>query len=142
MPDRPHGFVDSGFRGNPFLEHRIHAGRPLIKPERTTMISIHKEISINRQPPQRIREVNISRIRETRHIVRDHNVSAFTPGARTRDLSVRQREGVRVGEPRKVVDPGGKIRAGGPGGPGGPKEKVTRGAGGPGDRGGAKEKID
>ncbi|RPJ06500.1 MAG: hypothetical protein EHM36_06890, partial [Deltaproteobacteria bacterium] len=160
LPDSPLRYTDASFRGNPFRDHRIHPGRPLIKAERSTMISINREISINRLPPQRIRETNITRIRETRQIVRDRNVSAFSPGVTARPLNVRAREGVdvRKGVERKVVGPGGDTRIGGPGirpregvktrGPGGVREKIDRGPVGPregeksGGPGGVREKID
>ena len=136
-PDGPLRYTDAGFRGNPFRDHRIHVGRPLIKPDRSTMISIHRDISITRQPPPRIRDVNITRIRETRQIVRDHNVSAFTRGETARTLNVRTREGFDVrkgGETRRVVGPGGEIRHGGTG-PGGYREGGKPGDRGPGDKG-------
>lgn len=121
LPDSPLSYTDTRFKGNPFLENRIHPGRPLIKPVRNSMISINREISINRHPPQRIRDMNISSIRETRHIAQDHDVSAFSPGAVVRPLKIRTKEGsdVRKGaETRKVVGPGGETRPGGmaPGG--------------------------
>ncbi len=116
VPESPLRFTDVSFRGNPFLENRIHVGRPLIKAERSTMISINREISITRQPPQRIREVNISTVRETRRIVPDRNVSAFSNIAITRTLTVKPREGIEVNrsiEQRRVVGPGGQARLGG-----------------------------
>ncbi len=100
----PIRYTDTGFRGNPFRDHGIHVGRPLITPVRSTMVSIHREISINRRPPDRIRETNITRIRDTRTIVRDPGVSAFAPGKRTGDLRVTHKEG--VGERRKDVGRG------------------------------------
>ena len=130
LPDSPLRYMDTNFRGNPFLENRIHPGRPLIKAERSTMISINREISINRQPPPRVREMNVMRLRETRSIVRDRNVSAFSHGGTARPLDVRTREGIAARkpvEPRRVVGPGGELRTGGPGGPRGPKEKIDRG---------------
>ena len=136
--DAPLRYTDTSIRENPFLQHRINPGRPLIKPERTTMIAIHREISPARLPPPRVREVNPIRLRETRQIVRDRNVSAFSPGVTPRPLTVKPREGVemrRAVEPRGVIVPGGQVRPGGPG-PQGIERKVGPGQkpGGPGPR--------
>lgn len=114
--DSPQRFTDTSIRENPFLQHRINPGRPLIQPERSTMIAVHREISPARMPPSRIREVNPMRLRETRKIVIDRNVSAFRPGVTPQHLTVRPREGVemkRGTEPRRVVIPGGETRPGG-----------------------------
>jgi FecR protein len=140
--DAPSRYTDTGIRENPFLQHRVHPGRPLIKPERSTMIAIHREISPARLPPPRIREVNPIRLRETRQIVRDRNVSAFRPGVTPRPLTVKPREGAEIRrpvEPRRVIAPGGETRPGGPG-PQGIERKVGPGQrpGGPGPRGGIK----
>ncbi len=94
------------------------------------MISINREISINRQLPPRVREMNVMRLQETRSIVRDRNVSAFAAGVTARPLAVRTREGTAVRkpvEPRRVVGPGGELRTGGPATPKGPMEKIDRG---------------
>jgi hypothetical protein len=154
LPESPMRYTDTGLRGNPFLENRIHAGRPLINPVRSSMVSVNREISATRLPPQRIREMNITNIRDSRHIVRDPGVSAFTPGAKTRDLPVRQVEGARrggpgVGGPKEGVKVDRSPRVGGPKegvkvdrspGVGGPKEgvKVDRGPGIGGPREGVK----
>ncbi len=69
------------------------------------------------------------RVRETRSIARDRNVSAFAAGATARPLNVRTREGTAVRkpvEPRRVVGPGGELRTGGPAGLKGAGEKIDR----------------
>ena len=103
------------------------------------MVSINREISATRLPPQRIREMNITNIRDSRHIVRDPGVSAFTPGARTRDLPVRQVEGARRGGPG-VGGPKEGVKVDRGPGVGRPKEgaKIDRGPGGGGKKEGAK----
>ena len=58
------------------------------------------------------------RLRETRQIVIDRNISAFRPGVTPQPLTVRPRGGVeikRAAEPRRVVVPGGETRPGGAG---------------------------
>jgi hypothetical protein len=110
----PIRYTDTGFKGNPFHDHRIHVGRPLITPARSTMVSTQREISKNRLPPDRIRETNIKRMRDTRTIVRDPGGSAFAPGKRTGDLRVTHKEGVGEGRKditrdRRAGDKGGKV---------------------------------
>ncbi|MEW6001217.1 MAG: DUF6600 domain-containing protein [Nitrospirota bacterium] len=64
---------------NPFLAERISIGRPLIKPQRTTMIPVIKEIPVVKHPPKFVRDTRIEELKHRRPLVRNPNVPVLTP---------------------------------------------------------------
>lgn len=73
---------------NPFLAHKIHIGRPPLEPVRETRSPAIKEIIRGKEPPQRIREFDLKRLREHRPIVKEKDLSVIRPGERLRDFSI------------------------------------------------------
>ncbi|MFN3480329.1 MAG: DUF6600 domain-containing protein, partial [Thermodesulfovibrionales bacterium] len=71
---------------NPFLAHKIHIGRPPIEPLRETRAPIIKEIVRDKEPPHRIRELDIKRLKEHRPFVKEKDISVMRPGERLREL--------------------------------------------------------
>ena len=64
---------------NPFLTDKPHIGSPRITPERETRMPVVRDIPREKQPPQRIREVEVKKLREKRPMVREQNKSVFSP---------------------------------------------------------------
>lgn len=73
---------------NPFLAHKIHIGRPPIEPVRETRAPIIKEIMRGKEPPSRIRELDIKKLREHRPIVRERDISVMRPGERLKEFPI------------------------------------------------------
>lgn len=71
---------------NPFLAHKIHIGRPPIEPVRETRAPVIKEIMRGKEPPARVRELDIKRLKEHRPIVKERDISVMKPGERLREL--------------------------------------------------------
>ncbi len=70
---------DVNLRENPFLEHRPHIGRPAIKPERETYVSVMKDIPEVKRPPRIVREVKVKEIRESRPFVKEKARPVLNP---------------------------------------------------------------
>ncbi len=81
--------VDFRPRENPFLREKAHIGSPDIRPERATRMPVIKEISRGKEPPHKIREVNIRELQQRRRFVRDRNEPVFTSDRPARELNVR-----------------------------------------------------
>lgn len=78
-------------RENPFLApEKIHLGRPLLKPERTTAMPRIKEIPREKRPPQGVREIRVDDLRRERPLVKDQKKSVLRPSASQRSLPVRR----------------------------------------------------
>lgn len=80
--------VEINVRENPFLTHKIHIGRPPIEPLRETRAPIIKEIIRDKEPPVRIRELDIKRLREHRPIVKERDISVMRPGERLKESPI------------------------------------------------------
>jgi len=89
---------------NPFIKNRIHAGRPKIRPERTTTMPIIKEIPGNKLPPPRIRDKQVKKIKE-RPFVRERvdTVKRLRKGKKLVDRKIE-----RPGEYRLTLERGRK----------------------------------
>lgn len=73
---------------NPFVAHKIHAGRPPLEPLRETRSPKIKEIIRGKEPPQKIRELDLKRLKEHRPIVKERDISVMRPGERLKDFPV------------------------------------------------------
>lgn len=93
--------VEVRVQENPFLAHKIHIGRPPIEPVKETRAPIIKEIMRGKEPPSRIRELDIKRLREHRPIVKERDISVMRPGERLRDFPLEKL--------RKPLRPEGKM---------------------------------
>jgi hypothetical protein len=104
---------DLGQRENPFLQERIHIGRPRIEPERTTRMPIVKEIPRENKPPEHLRSTHGRAVKGERGIVRERDRSVFAPTVAPRSLSPAIRkspEAARQGEIRRTDESGGRQR--------------------------------
>ncbi len=88
--------VDLRIKDNPFLREKVLIGRPDIKPERESRMSVIREIPGFKEPPKKIREIRIREIKEARPIVRERDKSVFSPDRPLRQMSVKD-----VKEPRE-----------------------------------------
>jgi len=74
---------------NPFLNEKVHIGRPNIKPERETRMPVVKEIPRTKEPPQRIREVKVRELKAQRPIAKEKNRSVFSPNEPEKRMKVK-----------------------------------------------------
>jgi hypothetical protein len=80
--------VEVHVKENPFLAHKIHIGRPPIEPVRETRMPVIKEVIRGKEPPHRIREIDIKGIMQKRPLVKEKEVSVMRPGSRIRELPI------------------------------------------------------
>lgn len=73
---------------NPFVAHKIHPGRPPLEPLRETRSPKIKEIIRDKEPPQKIRGLDLKRLKEHRPIVKERDISVIRPGERLKDFPV------------------------------------------------------
>ncbi len=85
--------VDIEVKENPFLKEQIHVGRLDIRPERTTVMPVIKDLPPAKRPPEPIREIKVREIKEKRPLVRDRGASVLNPHAPPGEMSLRVREG-------------------------------------------------
>lgn len=78
--------VEVKVQENPFLAHKIHIGRPPIEPVRETRAPVIKEIIKGKEPPARIRELDIKKLREYRPFVKERDLSVMKPGEKLREF--------------------------------------------------------
>lgn len=93
--------VEIKVQENPFLAHKIHIGRPPIEPVRETRAPIIKEIIRGKEPPSRIRELDIKKLREHRPIIKERDISVMRPGERLKEFPLEKL--------RKPLRPEGKM---------------------------------
>ncbi|OGW40714.1 MAG: hypothetical protein A2Y97_07665 [Nitrospirae bacterium RBG_13_39_12] len=72
----PYSFVKDKYiyetsKVNPFLANRINIGRPQIKPEKSSYLTITKEIPKTHLPPQKISDVKIKELKKERLLVKE-----------------------------------------------------------------------
>ncbi len=86
-------------RGNPFLTpEKVHPGRPLLKPERSTVMPSIKEIPSDKRPPRGVRDVRIDVLKNERPLVKERKRSVLRSSSPQRNLPVRRLgEGERKG---------------------------------------------
>jgi hypothetical protein len=97
-------------RENPFLREKINVGRPNIKPERTTLMPVLREIPQVKRPPEKIREIKVRDVKETRPLAKEREVSVLKPESPPREMTIKRREGepVEKGIDRIGERPGAK----------------------------------
>lgn len=85
--------VDLKVRENPFLKGKISVGRPEIKPEKTTLMPVIKEIPHSKRPPETIREIRVRELKEKRPFVRQREASVIRPELPPKEMPLRVKEG-------------------------------------------------
>jgi hypothetical protein len=84
--------VDVTVRENLFLRERMHIGRPDIKPQRSTVVPVLREIPQTKRPPEKIREIKVREIRERRPLAREQERSVLRPESPPREMTIKRRE--------------------------------------------------
>src|SRR4030042_570183 len=102
--------VEVSERENPFLREKINVGRPNIKPERTTVMPVLREIPQVKRPPEKIMEIKVREIKERRPLTKEREVSVLRPESPPREMTIKRREGgpVEKGIDRIGERPGAK----------------------------------
>ena len=85
---------------NPFNGRAIHAGRPDIKPEKTTVMPVVREIPRGQRPPESIREVHVTELKQRRPLVKEKDSSVLRPNGVPKKMPVNVIE-KKVGEGSK-----------------------------------------
>jgi len=81
--------VDVKIRENPFNGKAIHAGRPNIKLEKTTVMPVVREIPQGQRPPESIREVRVKDLQQKWPLVKEKDASVLRPNGVPKKMSVR-----------------------------------------------------
>jgi hypothetical protein len=81
--------ADVKVRENPFNGRAIHAGRPNIKPEKTTVMPVVREIPRGQRPPESIREVHVKDLKQNRPLVKEKDASVLRPNGVPKKMPVR-----------------------------------------------------
>jgi len=102
--------VEVSERENPFLREKINVGRPNIKPERTTVMPVLREIPLVQRPPEKIKEIKVRDVKERRPLAKEREVSVLRPESPPREMTIKRREGepVEKGIDRIGERPGAK----------------------------------
>jgi hypothetical protein len=87
---------------NLFLKEKISLGRPNIKPEKTTVMPMVKDIPQIKRPPEPIREIKIKELKEKRPLVREKESSVFRPGSPSKEMQLKSKEVKPPGKERTV----------------------------------------
>ena len=88
--------VEVNVRENPFLKEKISIGRPDIKPEKTTMMPVVKEIPQAKRPPEPIREIRVKELKEKRPLVKEKEASVLKSGSPPKEMQLKVKEGKPV----------------------------------------------
>jgi len=81
--------ADARVNENPFLTEKVHAGRPPIKPEKTSAMPVVREVPQTKRPPEPVKQVNVRVLKEQRPMVRSKEASVFVPETRPREMTVK-----------------------------------------------------
>jgi len=73
-------------RENPFLREKVHLGRPDIKPERTTMMPVIREIPQVKRPPEKFRDINVREIRGSPPLTKEREAPVVKPSSPSPDV--------------------------------------------------------
>jgi hypothetical protein len=92
-------------RENLFLTRNVSVGRPDISPTRTSYMPVVKTIPASKEPPRRIRQIQVDQLRESRPVVKNPNESVLRPGTTVRQIAVPTGNRPRV--PGVAVQPQG-----------------------------------
>jgi hypothetical protein len=88
--------VEVRVRENPFLKEKISIGRPDIKPEKTTVMPVVKEIPQAKRPPEPIREIKVKELKGKRPFVKEKEAPVLRPGSQPKELRLKVKEGKPV----------------------------------------------
>jgi hypothetical protein len=88
--------VDVHVKENPFRKERISIVGPDIKPQKTTIMPVVKEVPLAKRPPEPIREIRVRELKEKRPLVKERNVSVLRPEAPAREMTLKVKEGKPV----------------------------------------------
>jgi len=84
--------VDVKVRENPFLKEKVGIGRPDIKPGKSTMIPIIKDVPHIKQPPSRIRDIRVKELKEKHPLLKERNDVITKPKPLPKTKTVKPRE--------------------------------------------------
>jgi hypothetical protein len=84
--------AEARIKENPFLTEKIHVGRPPIKPEKTSVMPVVREVPQTKRPPEPVKRVDVRELKEQRPMVKSKDASVFTPEARPREMPVKAGE--------------------------------------------------
>ena len=94
--------VEVKVRENPFLKEKISLGGPDIKPEKSTMMPMIKEIPQTKRPPEPIREIKVRELKQERPLVREKEASVLEPKSPPKKMPVRPTEKRAVETPKEM----------------------------------------
>ncbi len=101
-----------------FTRNNISVGTPAIKPTRASYFASAKPVPPAKLPPQSIRNVQVTQLKQSRPLIKDPGKSVLNPGARPQQLPVNTVTTKRTpgkGTPTiQPVQPGGRAVPGGP----------------------------
>jgi hypothetical protein len=81
---------------NPFVTEKAHIGRPPIKPEKTSVMPVVREVPQAKRPPEPVKRVDVRDRKEERPMVRSKEDSVFVPGTRPRGMPVKKTEATPI----------------------------------------------
>ena len=81
--------ADLRLRENPFTTQRVNVGRPGIAPTRESYLPVVKSVPPALKPPREIRQLQASRIRDSRPIEKDRAKSVMRPGRSLEPMEIR-----------------------------------------------------
>jgi hypothetical protein len=84
--------ADARVKENPFLTEKVHVGRPPIKPEKTSMMPVVREVPQTKRPPEPVKQVNVRELKEQRPMVKAKGASVFRPETSPREMPVKAGE--------------------------------------------------
>jgi len=84
--------AEARIKENPFLTEKIRVGGPQIKPEKTSMMPIVREVPQSKRPPEPVKRVNVRELKEQRPMVKGKDASVFAPETRPREMPVKAGE--------------------------------------------------
>jgi len=70
------------FDRNRYFNEKISVGGPNIPPNRNAKIPVLKHVASEKRPPERIRDIDVGRVKENRKLTKDSNISVMRQGAR------------------------------------------------------------
>ncbi len=88
--------VDVHVKENPFRKERTSIVGPDIRPQKTTMMPVVKEVPPAKRPPEPIKEIRIKELKERRPFVKERNVSVLKPESPPREMTLKVKEGKPV----------------------------------------------
>ncbi|HYA26752.1 MAG TPA: DUF6600 domain-containing protein [Thermodesulfovibrionales bacterium] len=87
-PSHVDASVITGIKENNFLVRKIEVGRPQIAPTKASYLPVVKSIAASKEPPQAIRQIQVSKLKENRPIVKNPSQSVMKPGVSLNPMTV------------------------------------------------------